>query len=111
MPTKAAMLDFVVKQREHRLRPVTVNTHIGAMNAVCVWLHAEGHVPEPIKLAKLGVERRMAHYNQVDPTSASVRASPTCRSRGSRDRTAIRSVRATESSLSQSRQGCTTSIA
>jgi integrase len=38
---------------------VTVNTYIGAMNAFCVWLHAEGHVVEPIKLAKLRVERRM----------------------------------------------------
>ena len=51
VPTKAALQDFVVKQRERGLRPVTVNTYIGAMNAFCVWLHAEGHVAEPIKLA------------------------------------------------------------
>jgi hypothetical protein len=34
-----------------------VNTYLGAMNAFCGWLHAEGHVAEPIKLAKLRVEK------------------------------------------------------
>jgi integrase/recombinase XerD len=59
IPTKAALQNFVVKQREHGLRPVTINTYIGAMNAFCAWLHAEGHVAERIKLPKLRVERRM----------------------------------------------------
>jgi site-specific recombinase XerC len=57
VPTKAALQEFVVKQREHGLRPVTVNTYIGAMNAFCVWLHVEGHVVERIKLPKLRVEK------------------------------------------------------
>ena len=59
LPTKAALQDFVVKQREHGLRPVTVNTYIGAMNAFCVWLFTEGHIAERVKLPKLRVERRM----------------------------------------------------
>ena len=59
VPTKAALQDFVVKQREHGLRAVTVNTYIGALNAFCVWLHAEGHSAERVKLSKLRVEKRI----------------------------------------------------
>lgn len=57
--TKAALQAFVVKQREHGLRPVTVNTYIGALNAFCAWLHAEGRVAERVKLSKLRVEKRI----------------------------------------------------
>jgi site-specific recombinase XerD len=59
VPTKAALQEFVVVQRNRGIRPVTVNTYVGALNAFCVWLHAEGHVSERIKVPKLRVERRM----------------------------------------------------
>jgi site-specific recombinase XerD len=59
VPTKTALQDFVVAQRQRGIRPVTVNTYIGAMNAFCAWLHQEGHVAERLKLKKLRVERRI----------------------------------------------------
>jgi site-specific recombinase XerC len=59
LPTKATMQQFVIKQRERGLRPVTVNTYLGAMNAFCAWLHQKGHVTDRVKLPKLRVERRL----------------------------------------------------
>ena len=59
VPTKRALQDFVVVQRNRGIRPVTVNTYIGAMNAFCLWLHSEGHVAEHVKLPKLRVEKRI----------------------------------------------------
>jgi integrase/recombinase XerD len=59
VPTKTALQDFVVAQRQRGIRPVTVNTYIGAMNAFCAWLHQEGHVAERLKVTKLRVERRI----------------------------------------------------
>jgi len=44
LPSKTALQDFVVAQRDRGIRAVTVNTYIGAMNAFCVWLHEEGRV-------------------------------------------------------------------
>jgi site-specific recombinase XerD len=59
LPTKATLQQFVVALRERGIRTVTCNTYIGAMNAFCAWLHAEGHARERVKLAKLRVERRL----------------------------------------------------
>ena len=59
LPTKASLLQFVVRQRDRGVRPVTCNTYIGAMNAFCRWLHEERHLVEPLKLKKLRVERRV----------------------------------------------------
>ena len=59
LPTKATLQQFVVHERDRGLRAVTCNTYIGAMNAFCVWLHQEGHIPERVKLPKLRVERRV----------------------------------------------------
>ena len=58
VPTKAVLQSFVIKQRELGLRPVTVNTYIGAMNAFCAWLHEEGHVAERVKLRSYGPATR-----------------------------------------------------
>jgi site-specific recombinase XerD len=59
LPTKGTMQQFVIRQRERAIRPVTVNTYIGAMNAFCMWLHQEGHLAERVKLPKLRVEHRV----------------------------------------------------
>lgn len=59
LPTKTTLQNFGIRLRERGIRPVTCNTNIGAMNAFCAWLHAEGHVAERIKLPKLRVERRI----------------------------------------------------
>src|ERR687888_429737 len=56
LPTKLTLQEFVIKQRERGVRPVTVNTYIGAMNAFSAWLHQEGQIAERLKLAKLRVE-------------------------------------------------------
>ena len=53
LPTKAALQEFVIKQRERGVRPVTVNTYIGAMNAFCAWLHRKSS-PDPVVMR--GVE-------------------------------------------------------
>ena len=59
LPTKSTLERFVITQRERGKRPVTCNTYIGAMNAFCRWLHGEGEIPEPLRLKKLLVERRV----------------------------------------------------
>ena len=59
LPTKTSLQNFLVRQRERGVRPITCNTYIGAMNAFCVWLHEEGHLAEPLKLPKLRVEHRV----------------------------------------------------
>jgi site-specific recombinase XerD len=59
LPTKLALQEFVIAQQKRGVRPITVNTYIGAMNAFCAWLHQEGHLAERLKLAKLRVERRI----------------------------------------------------
>lgn len=59
LPTKASLQQFVMRQRERGIRPVTCNTYIGAMNAFCRWLHDEHHLPQPLKLKKLCVEQRV----------------------------------------------------
>jgi site-specific recombinase XerD len=59
LPTKTALQQFVIRQRDRGVRPVTCNTYIGAMNAFCRWLHEEQHLAEPLKLKKLRVEQRV----------------------------------------------------
>jgi hypothetical protein len=59
LPIKTSLQQFVISLRRRNLRPVTCNTYIGAMNAFHVWLHAEGHATERIKLSKLRGERRV----------------------------------------------------
>jgi integrase/recombinase XerD len=59
LPTRAALQQFVIHERDRGIRPVTVNTYVTAMNAVCAWLHQEGHIDEPVRLKKLRVEKRM----------------------------------------------------
>lgn len=59
LPSKASLQQFVVALRQRGVRPVTCNTYIAAMNALCLWLHQEGHAPERVKLAKLRVEKRV----------------------------------------------------
>jgi integrase/recombinase XerD len=59
LPTRATLQAFVIRQRDRGVRAVTCNTYIGAMNAFCVWLHAEGHAGERLKLPRLRVEKRI----------------------------------------------------
>src|SRR5579885_3735213 len=59
LPTKPALQQFVIHERDRGIKPVTVNTYITAMNAFCLWLHQEGHARERVKVGKLRVEQRV----------------------------------------------------
>lgn len=59
LPTKATLQQFVVAMRDRKMRPVTCNTNVAAMNAFCLWLQQEGHTKDRVQLAKLRIERRM----------------------------------------------------
>jgi integrase/recombinase XerD len=57
--TKADLQHFVVHLRERGLKPVTCNTWIRALNAFCRWLHEQGEIPAPVKLAPQRLEKRI----------------------------------------------------
>jgi integrase/recombinase XerD len=57
--TKATLQAFVIHMRERGLKPVTCNTWIKAMNAICGWLHDEGHTPTRLELQTLKTEKRV----------------------------------------------------
>ena len=57
--TKQNLQRFVVNVRERGVRAVSCNTYIKAMNAFCVWLHAEKHSPELIAMPLLRTEKRV----------------------------------------------------
>ena len=84
MPTRTALEDFVVAQRQRGIRPVTVNTYIGATNAFCAWLPHEGHVAEHLKLSKLRVERRILAVLDDAQIRALIGSTSAIRSRGAR---------------------------
>lgn len=70
LPTKNTLQQFVIRQRERSIRPVTVNTYIGAMKAFCAWLHQEGHVAQRVKQPKLRVRPRVGCSNRGADASA-----------------------------------------
>jgi site-specific recombinase XerD len=57
--TKSSLQNFVVTLRQRNVKPVSVNTYIKALNALCRWLHAEGHHADRIELGLLKLERRL----------------------------------------------------
>jgi integrase/recombinase XerD len=56
--TRAHLTTFVVSLRDRGIRPVTVNTWLGAINAYSRWLHEEGHLREQVRLQPLRLEKR-----------------------------------------------------
>jgi site-specific recombinase XerC len=46
--TRTDLQRFVVHLRERRVKAVSCNSWLGAMNAFCAWLHAQGIVAEPL---------------------------------------------------------------
>ena len=46
--TRQHLNGFVVALRDRGVRPVTVNTWLGAINAYCRWLHEEGVLRERV---------------------------------------------------------------
>jgi integrase/recombinase XerD len=57
--SKADLHHFVVHLRERGIKPVTCNTWIRALNAVCRWLHEQGELPTPVKLRPQRLEKRI----------------------------------------------------
>jgi site-specific recombinase XerD len=40
--TKSSLQQFVVALRQRGVKPISCNTYIKALNAFCLWAHAEG---------------------------------------------------------------------
>ena len=50
---------FVVHLRERGLKPVSCNSWLRVLNTFCRWLHQNGHIPEPVRLAPQRLEKRL----------------------------------------------------
>jgi len=57
--SKQSLKDYVTAMRQAGIKPVSCNTYISCINAFLRWLHEEGHYPEPLKIAKLRVEKKV----------------------------------------------------
>jgi integrase/recombinase XerD len=57
--TPSTLNTLVVRMREARLCPVSVNTRLRALNAFCRWLHAEGQLPTLLKQTPLRTEKNL----------------------------------------------------
>jgi integrase/recombinase XerD len=57
--TKQALQAFVLRARDAKLSPVSVNTHLKALNAFCLWLHAEGHLDVKLRQPLLRTEKKL----------------------------------------------------
>jgi integrase/recombinase XerD len=57
--TKVSLHHFVITTRQRNVKPVSVNTHIKALNAFCRWLHEEGHHSQRLELPLLKLEKRV----------------------------------------------------
>jgi site-specific recombinase XerD len=80
LPTKASLQAWVIALRQRGVRAVSVNTWLKALNAFCVWLHQEGHVPAPIVIKPLRAEKPVI----ATLTEAQVRTLLAVRPRGFR---------------------------
>ena len=56
--TKAQLEAWIVSRRQAGMSPAGVNIYIRAMNALCAWLKAEGHVSEQIILQQIRIPER-----------------------------------------------------
>jgi integrase/recombinase XerD len=64
--SKSDLQHFVVHLRERGIKPVTCDTWIRALNAICRWLHDEGELPTPVKLRPQRLEKRIIRtHDQV----------------------------------------------
>ena len=57
--TQSVLKRFVVGLREQGLEPVSCNTYVKAINAFLMWLHAEGHLGERLKMSLQRTERKV----------------------------------------------------
>jgi integrase/recombinase XerD len=59
MDGKAAIGERIVRLRKAGLTPVSVNTYLRTLNAFFRWAHAEGHLSELLRVAKLKEEQKV----------------------------------------------------
>jgi site-specific recombinase XerD len=57
--TKSGLQQFVVGLRQRGVKPISCNTYIKAIDAFCLWLRDEGHMPDRFELPLLKVEKRI----------------------------------------------------
>src|SRR6266850_2490937 len=56
---RSDLQQFVVHLRDRGVKPVSVNCYLRGVNAFCRWLHQEGHIPQPVRLPPLKLEKRL----------------------------------------------------
>src|SRR5262245_48982421 len=59
LPTKGRLHQFVFTLRECGVQPVTINSYRTALNALCRWMHEEGHLSERLTLPHLKAPTRV----------------------------------------------------
>jgi hypothetical protein len=74
--SKADLQNFVVHLRERGVRPVTCNTWLRALNAICRWLHEQGEQPSLVKLRPQRLEKRIIRTHEDSVIRAIVRYRP-----------------------------------
>jgi site-specific recombinase XerD len=47
--TRTDLQEFVVHLRQRRVKPVSCNCWMRAINAFCRWLHTQGAIPDPLR--------------------------------------------------------------
>jgi site-specific recombinase XerD len=63
-PTKAGMMDCIQTLLARGTSPISVNTYLRGFKAFCLWLHAEGHLKEKLKVQFLKCEQKiLATFN------------------------------------------------
>ena len=56
---RSDLQQFVVHLRDRGVKPVSCNCYLRGINAFCRWLHQEGHIPQPVRLPPLKLEKRL----------------------------------------------------
>lgn len=64
--SKPRLQDFVVALRQRGLAPVSCNTYLKALNAFFAWLHAEGHLTQPLALPPQRTEKRVLQVLSIE---------------------------------------------
>lgn len=59
VPTKDSLKDFVIGLQKAGTKTSTINCYCRGINSYLAWLHAEGHIREPLKLKLLKQEKKL----------------------------------------------------
>ena len=56
---RADLQGFIVHLRGRGVKPISCNSWLRVLNTFCRWLHQNGHLPDPVRLAPQRVEKRL----------------------------------------------------